>query len=412
MTSDSSAATSDNEKQRPNLAAKAWPSVSAAPSSAAAASPPVRLTTGQQNSNGNVTAEVVRLKELGGAEQALWQTFRKQRPYFSSPFMSLEFLQQAQNVGRAVEIAVLRREQEICGFLPFERRGKRGAVPAAARMNDVHGVLGCDLNRQQLLSVMQQCHLDTFAFHAWFGSSEGIRPFSFSKIQSYMADLEQCGSYGSYAEYLKHERYTLKQQVRRTRKWERDLGPVRLEFRSLDARLLELLFQWKREQFQRTNTFDIFSVPWTTDLVRSLFKTPATSRVQGVLSVLYSGDKPAAMHVGIQEGKLLHYWFPVYQLDYRQYSPGAEMFLQIAEHCQSVEGLRKIDLGYGEQPYKHKLINQTSDCYCGLISRRAVPYYCHSMAYHAHQRFRSWSFKEPVKSVFRRCFPGFGRQGF
>lgn len=352
------------------------------------------------------------LQTLTDEDKSLWNDFRLQRPCFQSPFMSLAFMEHAQRVGRTVEIGIIRQGSQTVGFFPFERKAPRAGVPVAAKMNDVHGVLGADLSKSQLLSVLRQCELDSFAFHAWFGSTDGIQDFSFDQIDSFMADLQAEPGYDLYSKFLVQDRYTLKQQLRKTRKFARDIGPVHLEFNCRDKELLEKLFQWKRSQFQRTHTFDIFSVPWTTELVSSLFSANPDDTVRGVLSVLFVNQEPAAMHVGIREGELLHYWFPVYDPKFARYSPGAEIFLQIADQCQLKESITKIDLGYGEQPYKHKLVNKITPCFCGVLTRDHLHFQARRLAYRSHQMFRVMPFKDSVKSAIRSVFPAIGRRGF
>lgn len=359
-----------------------------------------------------LNVELVSLGEIDDTQVAIWNELRRLRPEFRSPFLSLDFLRHAAAIGREVEVGVIRGQDRIVGFFPFERRSRRAGIPVAARMNDVHGVLGLDLQREQLLTVLHFCKLDRFSFHAWFGSDEGIRPFRFAELNSFMAALDQEPNFDRYSDYLVQQRYTLKQQVRKTRKLTRDQGPVELQFYSTNLDWLEKLFRWKRAQFQRTHTFDIFSVPWTTELVRRLFLAPEGSAVRAVLSVLTVAEEPIAMHVGIQEGDLLHYWFPVYDPAYARYSPGAEMFLRIADACQDLAAIDKIDLGYGEQAYKYKLVNQVTSCYCGVLTADPVQYLTRRMAYRSHQLFRTMPLKETVKTVVRSVFPDLGRGNF
>jgi len=360
----------------------------------------------------SIDVELISLADINTPLANTWQHLRDTRPDFQSPFWSLEFVRHSEKIGRPVEIAVIRSKGQVVGFFPFERKYPRIGQPVANKMNDAHGVLGCPLSKPQLLALLTACGLDSFLFHAWFGSDSGIASFSFATANSYAAALNKSSEFESYRQFLAHDRYTLKQQIRKTRKLVRDHGPLRFEYRSLCPQRFKELVSWKRQQYQRTNIFDIFSIPWAVQLIESLFNEQDQSGVFGVLSVLYAGDQPCAMHIGIQEGQRLHYWFPVYDPNFSQYSPGSELFLTIADYCQNEIDVQLIDLGYGEQPYKHKLINEVSTCYFGLLTNDKLSFNVAWLKYQSHQGFKKLPFKETVKYVLRMVMPSFGKQEF
>lgn len=362
--------------------------------------------------SGSLHVEVLGLRDLGVALRQRWQELRLLDDFFQSPFWSLEFLEHAQTVHRQVEVSVISVGETVVGFFPFERK-KNGAiaVPVAAKMNDAHGVLGHAFDAQQLLSILKHSRLKAYEFHAWFGSESGIGRFAFAPVKSFMARLDASAENPGYRDFLTQDRYTIKQQIRKTRKMVRDHGPIRLEYDCRDPAMLELLIQWKRSQYRRTNILDIFSIEWTANLLRRFHGDSANAGPRCVLSVLYTGDKPCALHVGIEEYGRLHYWFPVYDPDYHQYSAGTELFLCIADHCQN-RAIQIIDMGYGEQAYKHKLVNHVTDCCCGVLTDDRWYFQSRRLAYNSHQAFKNFSYKEPIKALIRRIYPDFGRNQF
>jgi CelD/BcsL family acetyltransferase involved in cellulose biosynthesis len=88
--------------------------------------------------------------------------------------------------------------------------------------------------------------------------------------------------------------------------------------------------------------------------------------LQGQLSALYAGSELVAVHYGLRRGNVLHSWFPAYSAMYSKYSPGMEMFLQLARHAPN-EGVQLLDFGYGAEPFKTKLANQCYTVKCGTV---------------------------------------------
>lgn len=75
-----------------------------------------------------------------------------------------------------------------------------------------------------------------------------------------------------------------------------------------------------------------------------------------MLSVLYAGDQVAALHLGMRSRSIWHYWFPSYNQQLKNYSPGLIPLLKMAESAESL-GLQAIDLGKGGEKYKQQAMN-------------------------------------------------------
>ena len=156
---------------------------------------------------------------------------------------------------------------------------------------------------------------------------------------------------GGYAEYLndggKGSRGIVKSTLYKLRKLERDIGPITFEFESRDADALRLVMRWKAEQYRRTGRRDRFGVDWISALVWDLFGDPGV----GTLSVLRAGDRIIAAHFGLRSSATLSTWFPVYDVELARYSPGLALHLRMAE-AVAASGLRRLDMGKGDEEYK------------------------------------------------------------
>ncbi|MEM6470098.1 MAG: GNAT family N-acetyltransferase, partial [Planctomycetota bacterium] len=189
----------------------------------------------------------------------------------------------------------------------------------------------------------------------------------------------------------------------------REQGMVEFEFdcRSLD--LLREAIRWKRQQYRRTNILDLFVPEWTRSLLEELCSNPGceTSEMRGVLSVLKAGGKVVAMHVGLLEKGLLHYWFPSYNPSFARYSPGTGLFREILGSA-SENDLHCIDMGYGEQPYKLKQTDSLDSVSQGCFTGNIVYRHWRCASNHASSLLRRLPGKEPIKRVYRRLLPNAG----
>src|SRR6185369_1676376 len=121
-----------------------------------------------------------------------------------------------------------------------------------------------------------------------------------------------------------------------------------------DRRIVETLFRWKSEQYDRTGVPDIFECQWIRDLLDNILKHNSED-FGAVVSVLYAGDTLAAIHLGMRSRGVLHTWFPAYNIELGRYSPGTLQWIETIKSAGSW-GIRHIDLGKGEEPYKRRLM--------------------------------------------------------
>jgi CelD/BcsL family acetyltransferase involved in cellulose biosynthesis len=105
-------------------------------------------------------------------------------------------------------------------------------------------------------------------------------------------------------------------------------------------------------------------------LVRDLLETRAPG-CWGTLSVLSVDGRPAAIHFGLRSAATLACWFPSYDVALAKYSPGLMLHLFMAE-AGATAGLRRLDLGKGDEEYKTVLGNQQLTVAEGCVERPSV----------------------------------------
>ncbi|KAA1258436.1 hypothetical protein LF1_09560 [Rubripirellula obstinata] len=364
----------------------------------------------QQSPNICVTAaEVISWNELDQSLRDRLISLRSTQHEFNTPFFSLGYLDSVQAARGDVDVVVMTGGNQVVGLLPFHRLG-RVAVPAGRFLNDGHNVIADPRTQLDWMWMLKQCKLKSFDFHALLGSHYGMRETSvIGSTQSFKADLGT--SSVDFLSTLESDHVTIRRQEQKTRKMEREIGPVTMELDCRDPNLLAQAIQWKRSQYQRTNILDLFTPDWTRSLMHVLHEQAPVqldaTPTRGLLSVLRAGDQVVALHYGMIESGLLHYWFPAYDPEFARYSPGTALFKSIVRSSTEA-GIHCIDMGYGEQPYKKKQTDTITMVSHGCVSTSNYYRAWRRATHTATKVIKQIPMKESIKQVVRRVYPSAG----
>jgi CelD/BcsL family acetyltransferase involved in cellulose biosynthesis len=307
--------------------------------------------------------------KLSKEEFAAWAQFQEQSPEFDSPYFRPEFSQAVAAVRSDVEVAVMMEQHQLVGFLPFQRTGGHGARPVGGRLSDYQAIIGRRGVTFDVRELLRSCNLTVFDFDHMLATQESFSPYHRFIDRSPYLDLSH--GFDEYRSALRASaRTTMRHTFRLSRKLDREVAPIRCEVFSTNAEAFEALLRWKSEQYRVTNVTNVFSFPWTIDLLREIWRRQADS-FQGVLSVLYAGDRPIASHFGMRSGKVLHWWFPAYDGEFADYGPGRVLLALVAQQCES-HGIEKIDMGRGVAKYKSLVMSGVTEVAVGSVDLRPV----------------------------------------
>ncbi len=332
---------------------------------------------------------------------------RRSDPAFKSVFFSIDFAMAVERTRPDATILVFKKADKVLAFLPVQYQSPGHAVPIGGAYNDAHGLLyHKEQSTPSYLELLKIAKLQSFTFHSLETVTEESTRFSFGSTPSFLADL---GSHQtSYVEFLEQTRETIFKQRRKTKKMVRDLGPMRLIFDCRDPIVWKQLVELKKQQYQRTNIFDLLSVDWMYRLLQELcLSSEPNQGCRGITSALFAGDVLVAGHIGLIEDDLLHYWFPVYDPQYHAYSPGTALFLGISNTAEQA-GIQKIDFGYGDQPYKRKLTDTISQMQFGRFDVSPTRWLRSRSAFWISSQRKKLPFRETVKKYLRAAWPTFG----
>ena len=291
----------------------------------------------------------VPVDDLSPALVAEWLALTEAAPDCSSPFLHPSYARLVAKVRPGVEVAVITKDGEPVGFVPFERAGAGIGRSVGGRLCDRSGAVvrpdvswdpievarGAGLRMLRLANVP----LDDFV----------LKPFLNGRVVAPYIDLTD--GYDAYRQASIHAGSgTMKRVDRRGRKLEGMLGPLRFVWHDTSDQVLETLLDWKAKQRRATNSPNVFDLPWARRLL-AILRLPPTDGFGGVLSALYAGDTLCAAHFGIRSGRVLHYWLAAYDEAMARCSPGLLLLMRMASDAAE-RGMSRLDLGPGDEEYK------------------------------------------------------------
>ncbi|MBC9719012.1 GNAT family N-acetyltransferase [Streptomyces sp. TRM66268-LWL] len=290
-----------------------------------------------------------RPQELNDELRKAWHKAMDESPLYANPFLAPEF---AAGIGRhrpSARVAVLHQKNEAVGFLPYERGAFGVGRAIGLGLSDSQGLVhrpGVTWNARQLL---RECGLAVLEFDHLVDGQRPFGPYVTGTFASPVVDLK--AGDGTYAEWLRATYPGLaKTTLKKERRLARDHGELRFVYDERDPVMLRQLMDWKSAQYRRTGRMDRFAKPWIVALVEDLFAV-REEHFTGVMSVLYAGERPVAVHFGPTSRTVFAAWFTTYDPELHYYSPGLLMHLRMAE-AAGRQGVQLMDFGRGDKTYK------------------------------------------------------------
>lgn len=291
---------------------------------------------------------VVAGRELSPDICADWHRLLDAKPELASPFLCPEYVAAVASARDDVFVGVLEDGGETVGFFPFQKGKLRTGGPVGAPLCEYQALIGGppQLAPQELVAG---CGLVAWEFDHLLAEQASFAPFHLEVDESPVIDL--AGGWEEYRDAVTARGSNLfRQGLRKMRKLEREVGPVRFEARVTDSEVLRRVLEWKSEQCRHTGVFDVFRFDWPHALVARLHATNEPG-LCGLLSAVYAGDELVAAHFGLSSGGVWHWWFPTYDVRFGRYSPGLILLLQMVMAAGDL-GVTRIDFGRGSEAYK------------------------------------------------------------
>ena len=339
------------------------------------------------------TYRVISAHDLTDEQRRTWSDIQANTPALDSPFFCSEFTRIVASVRNDVEVALMEQDGRAVGFFPYQRQG-RTAHAVVGRLSEFHGAIAPQDLAWSATELFRACDIDSWHFGHLAHMQKEFGEYAWGQKPSPFIDLSS--GYDAYRAWVKQTGSSLPQVERKARKLGREVGPLRFEWHDPAPEVLASLVDWKSAQHRRTQVLEIFRYRWVKNLLEELksFVSPAFA---APLAALYAGDKLVAVHLGIRSQNALHIWFPAYNLDYENYSPGLILLLKLAESAAD-RGTGRIDMGPGKERYKQNFKSGDLQVSEGMVSQSPLTSAARAMWYRTKQGIRRSRFRSQLEA--------------
>lgn len=319
-----------------------------------------------------------------------WTQIVESCPELASPFYRPEFTQEVAAVRDDVEVAVLEDGGRTAGYFPFERNRRNMGDPVGGVLSDFHGLIAPSDVVVDPIELMKACRLKAWRFHQLLASQATFQRYHWVVAESPYMDLS-----AGFEEYRASCHSTFRRTEQKSRKAEREIGPMRLVTNSDAAEVFQTLVDWKTAQYRRIKAPNYLSGGWILTLLQRLCRR-RDAALLGMLSVLYFGDRMAAVHLGLRSKGVLHLWFPAYSEELACYSPGLQLVAELAKASPGL-GIVRLDMGRGATQFKTGFRSAAVNVAEGAVDNRTVA----STIGWTWARIREWGLASPLRDPAR-----------
>ncbi len=334
--------------------------------------------------------------ELTMVELDRWREIQRQTAWLDTPFLAPEFTLAVARHRSDIEVAVLERDGVSVGFLPFQRQAGDVGQPVGHRVNDFQaGIFAPDL-AVNVRDLLEPCQLRRLHFDHQIASQDCFAPHELLRSHSPFADFS-----AGFSDFVAQRdlKDRIQQSRRKVRSMARELGPVRFELDVAEPTPLQRLIAWKSEQVESRWARNMLSVPWVVDLMNDLLQV-RTPTFGALLSAVYAGDRPTAVHFGIRTERTFHWWFAAYDSTAGRFSPGNYLLLQLMEEL-AAKGITRFDFGKGDEPYKTRMQSGSTIVAEGAVTRGPFSGAWQRAAYQMRAKSRNGVWKTPARVAKR-----------
>ena len=315
---------------------------------------------------------VISCRELDIGLQTTWKQFLQSSVIYQSPYYHPMYTQIIGDSREDARVLVMEDGGMVCGFLPYHQKNRLSADVIGGGLTDYQGPVCAPDVQMPVSEALRVMGCRYMAFNHMPIDRREFSDNAWEQSKSLTLNLE--GGFAAYAQRLQEKRDAslLKKIETSERKLSKKMGPLRFYFDTHVPAEFAALLRGKSDQFIRTlgNDHDVFAVPWIRSVVESIHHANAPD-FAGVLSTLYAGDTLVAAHFGMRSASTFHYWFPWYDTQFGEFSPGLILLASCAREAASA-GIGLIDLGKGEQAYKVRFATGHHDLCEGAVSSPAL----------------------------------------
>jgi CelD/BcsL family acetyltransferase involved in cellulose biosynthesis len=305
----------------------------------------------------------VSFQQLTSDEIRAWSEIQRAEPALASPYFRPEFTEAVAAVRGDVEVAVLSSGGRLAAFFPYQRTRRNIGQAVGGMLSDFHGLISRANISCDPLEILRACGLKAWHFDHLICDQKFFAPFVWRERESPYISLTH--GFEHYLANKDNGRRLLAEYRKKMGRLVRETGPLRYQDLDWDQNIFSTLVSWKSDQYRRTKLPNVFDFAWVRNLMDKISQYKSDD-FSPALSVLYAGDTPAAITFGMRCRGVLHVWFPAYNVELAQRSPGLLHWIEMIKATEAA-GIQRIDLGEGPEKYKERLSNGISRVAQGTV---------------------------------------------
>lgn len=310
-------------------------------------------------------AEIISPQELDNGLITLWRGFQASDAALRSPFFSPEFTCAVGKARSDARVAILEENGVVQGFLPFHCREGGIAKPIGGQITDYQGLIHAPNFDADGAALLNACRLTAYDFNHAPLTQKVLLAGAYHYSSSPQMNL--AGGYDAYAaNRSKAWKEAMRAMRRRSRKIEREIGPLRFEYHEPGDDVYRSHVAMRNNLYRRMHVKSLLGCDSWVDRTLSVIRATQLPHFAGVMTALYAGDRLIAAHFGMRSQTVWHWWFSSYDIEVANYGPGIMLIVEAARHAEPA-GLAVIDFGRGESHYKLTFANDATDLCEGSI---------------------------------------------
>lgn len=290
--------------------------------------------------------------DLSSSHIAVWKNLASSIWKFRSPFFSPGYTRLIADCVDNVMVGLLFKSNELAGIFPYEEFAIGQGRPVGSVFSDYQGVIEQPNITWTVETLLDGARLDTWRYDHVLASQPQWTSFHQIYDVSWSIDLSK--GFDVYEVNLQTAKRGVMADVRRKRRMlEREIAPLSFTPHATDHGLLDELLAWKSAQWELSGWSGRFKSSWEQQLMHKLLKI-SEPNFAGMFSILWGGNKPIAMHLGMRSKYVWHYWTTAYDPAFARYSPGLLMLVEMLRYAPNL-GILELDLGKEDFDYKRRL---------------------------------------------------------
>ena len=174
------------------------------------------------------------------------------------------------------------------------------------------------------------------------------------------------GGREALAERLEARSHRFFKNMRRLRRgFEREHGEPVFTWDDRAPGVLDWIIAHKRDQYRRSRRHDVFACGWTADLLHDLSETRTADFGLRIASLRTAAGELAAAEASLDDGRILHLWFPTYAPAFARHGVGT-LLTRLELEQAAASGYRLVDFGSGDESYKAVMAEPSGTVFEGV----------------------------------------------